>query len=135
MSASEVLFAANAANRIVSQSPEAGSRVRSGSVVHLAVDRDEGTPIPSRLGAKVPRVRGLSLREAVDRLEKAGIREWQALAIALPPSRSPTAGEAFVVKHQWRVSYQQALGEYGSPFMLGASVRIALGPRSSFSCS
>ena len=130
-----MLFAGHASNRIISQGPEGGARVRPGSIVRLVVDRDEGTPVPSRRGVEVPRVVGLSLGEAVERLEGANVREWQALATELPPSRAATVGDAFVVKRQWRVSYQQAMGEYGSPFLLGATVRLALTPRSSLSCS
>jgi hypothetical protein len=134
VSVSEVLFATNAANRIISQTPEAGSRVEPGSVVHLVVDRDEGLPMPSRHVAKVPRLLGLSLPEAAGRLENVGISEWQALAIELPPSRAQTVGDAFVVTRQTRISYQQALQEYSSPFSPGASVRLALSPRKSLSC-
>ena len=130
----EAHFAANISNWIVSQAPEPGARVRPSAVVSLTLDSLEGTPIPNRARGAVPRVVGLSLGKAVDRLESANVN-WEAVLGELQPSRAPSLGEALRVTRQWRTSYLQRSQEYSSPFVAGAPVRLALTPRSALSCS
>jgi beta-lactam-binding protein with PASTA domain len=101
---------------VVSQEPAAGTRAQKGSIVGLNVSTGQSTSAPSATGVVVPKVVGLSQREAFTRIERVGLKPNSFPVASSRPagivvSQAPAGGTRTTPKTAVRVDVSEGTGK------------------------